>query len=55
MLTAAPTKQTRKGLGRARDRVAVLNDEDADALMAELAQLTQRLEEVNEALRQRKR
>ena len=43
-----------KGLGRARDRVAMLNDEEADALMADLALLTERLEEVNEALRQRK-
>ena len=43
-----------KGLGRARDRVTVLNDEDADVLMAELAQLAERLEAVNEALRQRK-
>ena len=43
-----------KGLGRARDRVAMLNDEEADALTAELALLTNRLEEVNEALRQRK-
>ena len=45
---------TSKGLGRARDRVVVLNDEDAGALIAELAQLTERLEEVNEALRQRR-
>jgi len=45
---------TGKGLGRARDRVAMLNDEEADALMAELELLTKRLEEVNEALRQRK-
>lgn len=43
-----------KGLGRARDRVTMLNDEEADALTAELALLTKRLEEVNEALRQRK-
>jgi ParB/RepB/Spo0J family partition protein len=45
---------TGKGLGRARDRVAMLNDEEADALMAELELLTKRMEEVNEALRQRK-
>jgi ParB/RepB/Spo0J family partition protein len=42
-----------KGLERARDRVAMLNDEDAGALIADLAQLTERLKEVNEALRQR--
>jgi hypothetical protein len=43
-----------KGLRRARDRVAMLNDEEADELMADLVLLTKRLEEVNEALRQRK-
>jgi len=43
-----------KGLGRARDRVAMLNDKEADALMADLAQLTEQLAGVNEALRQRK-
>jgi ParB-like chromosome segregation protein Spo0J len=43
-----------KGLGRARDRVAMLNDEEADTLMNDLALLMERLEGVNEALRQRK-
>jgi hypothetical protein len=42
-----------KGLGRARDRVTMLNDEEADELVAELVLLTKRLDEVNEALRQR--
>jgi hypothetical protein len=42
-----------KGLERARDRVAMLNDQDAGALIADLTQLTERLKEVNEALRQR--
>jgi ParB/RepB/Spo0J family partition protein len=43
-----------KGLGRARDRVAMLSDEEARALMVDLAQLTERLEAVNKALLQRK-
>ena len=43
-----------KGLGRARDRVAMLNDEEATTLMSDLVQLMERLEGVNEALRQRK-
>jgi ParB/RepB/Spo0J family partition protein len=43
-----------KGLGRARERVAMLNDEEADALTADMAELMQRLAGVNEALRQRK-
>ncbi len=42
-----------KGLGRARDRVAMLNDEEAEMLMTDLAQLMERLEGVNEALRLR--
>ena len=32
----------------------MLNDEEADALMADLAQLVERLEGVKEALQQRK-